>query len=263
MTPIKPVRSKTVPQYPSYGYLEEHPELLCILPERWRHNDLVLRVLSGVVCLVLASQSAAGQNNAAPPSRIAPLFVHGQGRGAFGCVAVNPPVFLSEDEAQQVIQEEAKKVGLEFAPNAFTLRNVNVPVTEPYWCPKPKGEPDKQPNRSTQQSRDLVLDGFDRKHNVAYEFVSQRHFADWETKNPRCISTVSSYDLKGTAEALRAGLTSSTQVPWTAVFYEPGAAARGNVNWEQLRRNGRELGEKELRKQVRDFIHWLKAQGVI
>ena len=41
------------------------------------------------------------------PSRdafsVAPVFIHGEGRGALGCVVVSPPVFLSEAEALEVL----------------------------------------------------------------------------------------------------------------------------------------------------------------
>lgn len=263
---VKPVRMKVVPQYPTQDYLETHPELLAIVPERWQQNALVRQVLGGVVCLVMASQSpaVAQQPATAAASRIAPLFVHGEGFGMFGCMAVNPPVFLSEDEARKVIQEEAKKAGLEFAPDALTIPDVYVPVTEHNGC-----SPIAQ--RLTRERQALALDGFDRKHGIAFEFVSQQDFIAWESKSPGCVSSVSSFDMKGTAESLRSGLKSAAKVPWLGVFYEPGAARGASEasngatqqGWEQRRKAGREVGKEELRKQVRDFIQWLKAQGVI
>src|ERR1035441_2808503 len=133
---IQPVRGKVNPRYPSSDYLEQHPDLLSVVPERWRQNAFVLRVLGGVVGLVLAAQNSASAQQRAPvpPSRVAPIFLHGAGRGAFGCVAVSAPVFLTEDEARQVIQQEAKTAGLEFEPNALTLHHVDVPVTHLYSC---------------------------------------------------------------------------------------------------------------------------------
>ena len=193
---VKPVLSKAAPRYPTHDFLREHPELLRIVPERWRRNPFVLRVLAGVGCLLLAVQSAGAQEQAnAPASRVAPLFVHGEGRGAAGCVMVNPPVFLSEDEALQVIRHEAKKAGLDFTAEAPTVRQATVPVTSecgPGW---------------DTQKRDLVFDGFDKEHNVAFEFVSSKHFSEWE-KGGAC-SSVSFYNMKGAAETLRTGLAAA------------------------------------------------------
>ena len=263
MMRIQPVRRKSPPRYPTREYLFAHPELLAIVPERWRRNRFVLKVLGAAACLVLSIQNEAcaqQKGRAASAARIAPLFPHGEGRGSFGCLATNPPVFLSEDEARQVIQDEAKKSGIEFVADAFTVAKVTVPLTDPYWCPPQV----KRPGPAVQR-RDVVLDGFDREHQVGYEFVSRQDFTAWERKDPACRSTVASYDMKGIAEALRAGLEAAAPEPRIGVFYESGAmpAASREHSWEQRREEGRRLGANELREQVRDFIRWLKAQGVI
>jgi hypothetical protein len=270
---VKPVLSKAAPEYPTHDFLQEHPELLRIVPERWRRNPFVLRVLAGVGCLLLAVQSAGAQERAnAPASRVAPLFIHGEGRGGFGCIVVNPPVFLSEDEALQVIRDESGKAGLKFSAAGPKARQAELPVTNECGF----GRPD---TRGTQK-QDLSFDGFDKKHNVAFEFVSEEHFVKWEGKTRRRCGTVSVFDMKGTAEILRSGLASSPGLPWVGVFYEPGAhpprerpgtvdprqkdwQVRAQAMWKEQEEAGRQLGEAELREQVRDFIEWLKAQGVI
>jgi hypothetical protein len=250
---IQPVRGTVNPRYPSSDYLEQHPDLLSLVPERWRQNAFVLRVLGGVVGLVLAAQNSASaqQRTPGPPSRVAPIFVHGSGRGAFGCIAVSAPVFLTEDEARQVIQQEAKTAGLEFEPGALTLHGVDVPVTELYSCFDVDGM--RKPPAPAVEKRDLPLDGFDRKHNVAFEFVSGQDYAAWQTKRPQCVSSVSVYEVKDAAARLRDGLATTPRGPWLGLFYEPAA---GTVAARQ--QNG-----EELRKQVRDFLQWLKAQGVL
>ena len=211
---LEPVRDDRTPRYPTSDYLETHPELLEVVPERWRRNPYVRRILGGVLCLLLAHEAACSGDK--HQSRIAPLFVHGEGRGSFGCEAVNPPVFLSEAEARQVIQEEARRAGLEFAPGALTL------------------------------GRSQVMDGFDRKHNVAYGFVSG---TDTESWIPRSYSSVQTVATKDAAARLRAGLGDTAASPWIGIFYEPATPEKP--------------GAEELRAQVRDFIGWLKAQGVI
>ena len=40
---------------------------------------------------------------------VAPIFQHGEGRGATGCIVMSPPVFLSEEEALLVVREELGK----------------------------------------------------------------------------------------------------------------------------------------------------------
>jgi hypothetical protein len=286
---IKAVRRYIAPQYPTRDYLLEHPELLRWIPKRWRKNRLVLGVLGMIVPLIVGcSTSEADDNEAKAPStgiRVAPLFVHGNGRGAFGCVVVNPPVFLSEDEAQQVIRDEAKKAGIEFKDTQLTFTGVMTPVTNRFdFIAKenaaeeagrqPKEKP--QPPKPKTQKCDLSLDGYDEKHGIAYEFVSDDDFNCWETRKPGLSCTVSRYDFKATAEVLARGLAGVNDKKIVGFFYEP-AAGPGKVSYPQKgatdadwkafgearEKSGKENGKEELRKQVRDFLAWLKAQGVI
>lgn len=269
----KRVRRNVTPEYPTHDYLLDHPELLRWVPERWRGNRLILGMLSIAVPLIMARQATAGERKDAKPAtvRVAPLFIHGDGRGSFGCVVVNPPVFLSEDEARQVVQDEAMKAGIEFVADELTLKDVMVPVTDQFGFLKEreaqKHDKDrKAAQRSRTQKRDIVLDGHDRKHNIAYEVVSQEDFQEWEKKDHGSWCSVSSYDFKTTAEKLTNGLVNAKGETTVAVFYEPGASApetAQETEWEVQDKAVRELGEKELREQVRGFLQWLKAQGVI
>lgn len=275
---IRPVRRVQEPQYPTSAVLLEHPELLEAIPERWRGNPLVLRVLAGTLSLAVLGESYAVAQKPVNPgaSHVAPLFVHGDGRGAFGCVAINPPVFLSEDEAKQVIVEEAKKAGIDFAPNALTLKQVSVPITEEYFCSYLDDEKKNTSRPPATQQLNLVLSGYDQKHNIAFELVASEEYKAWSSKLPRCISSVSSYDFKETAETLRKELSAAEDVPWIGVFYEPGATVKKKFSapanaseadwkaaWDKREKQIKAIGREELRKQVQDFMVWLKAQGVI
>lgn len=282
------VRRYAAPQYPTRQYLAEHPELLRWIPERWRQHRLVLGVLSMVIPLVVSRPAAAGdaKGKDVGVSRVAPLFIHGEGRGSFGCVAVNPPVFLSEDEARQVVQDEARKEGVVFAPDDLTIKCVKVPVTDEYEFlldlmeterAKEAGRGKEKALRTPRTQRiDLVMDGYDKKHDVAYEVVTQKDFADWEAKDRSVACSVSSYDFKTAAQRLTNGLAQAGATTRIAVFYEPGASApemkrpardATENDWKAYldasRKAARDLGEKQLREQVRDFLEWLKAQGVI
>ena len=268
---VRPVKRKPAPRYPTRDYLREHPELLDVVPERWRNNRLVLGVLGGAVFLMMASDALAGdkatqQNSAA---RVAPIFNHGIGRGAFGCVVVNPPVFLTEEEARSVVADEAKKAGLTFAPDALTIKKIRLPVTDQFDAYF--GGREAQDSKPVRVG-DLVLDGYDNKHDVAYEFVSRSDFGSWERKDYKFASSVSGYDMRGAAEAVQSGLNAAKPPAYIGVFYEPLAKAAiednelmrsSQIDWEKRTKVARELDKQMLREQVRDFIQWLKAQGVI
>lgn len=279
---IHSVKRYPTPSYPTQHVLKEHPELLAMIPDRWRQNKLVLGMLSMVIPLILSRSAAAGdasKSDKEPMTRVAPIFVHGEGRGSFGCVVVNPPVFLSEDEARQVVIDEAGKAGIKFTPDGLTLKDVPLPVTDQFGFLDERETSSgkrKPPKPAKKKTGDLVLDGYDLKHKVAYEVVSQADFSAWEDKAAGRVCTVSSYDFKTTASTLTNGLAKTKGDTIVAVFYEPGASvartaptkrpktdAEWKASWTEREKQGKALGEEELRAQVRDFLAWLKAQGII
>jgi hypothetical protein len=303
------VRRYVEPGYPTRDYLTEHPELLRYVPKRWQSNRLVLGTLSLVIPLILACQARSGQEGQTKSSalRVAPLFIHGEGRGAFGCVVINPPVFLSEDEARQVIQDEAKKAHIEFIADGLTLKDVQVPVTSEFEYAEQEerareGKNTKEDQPPPKERRQLVLDGYDKGHKIAYEVVSQEDFLAWEKRDKAIWSSVSVYGFKTTAQRLAKGLADMKGDATVAVFYEPAAylsevsganrereekeletlAAKRHQRLEQEGRLSekelavfakaewdvrlaaiKQVDKEKLRAQVQDFLQWLKAQGVI
>jgi hypothetical protein len=160
-------------------------------------------------------------------------------------------MFLSEEEALQVIREE-------LAPRGVDLSE--------------KGT----------QPRDL--DGADPKHAVAVEFVSASDYAlDHDDEgNPRSWwrpevrSSVQCYDLKGVAQSPPGWMKRRARGMRLGVFYDPMTrftqqrSPTGDQSWEELqkardeaRRQAQAASRELLRQQVKDFVDWLKAQGVI
>ena len=156
----KPVRRARPPGYPTKQEALEDPTLLDRhLPPAFRRG----REIAGAATLFLAMNFAAcdgsdslrpegppGAPAVGPASSpavgpasavVAPLFEHGEGRGVTGCVAVSPPVFLSEEEALQVITEELGRHGLSFPERNLEIDSVRPPRrTERYeWVEDPKG----------------------------------------------------------------------------------------------------------------------------
>jgi len=100
---------------------------------------------------------------------VAPLFIHGDGLGSFGCVSVAPHVFFSEEEAFQIIQEESKKYRLEFKKDEITIEDIEIPVTDlyPYFNDREKNE---STNLMDTKKGKLQLDGVDEKLILVLNF---------------------------------------------------------------------------------------------
>jgi len=243
---IRPLGTYREPCYPTHTILDEHPELLRLVPKRWRGNPVVLAALTGV-CVLL---SGCRHDVSAGPPKVAPIFLHGDGRGTFAGKVLNPPVILPEDEARQVIVEEAKRAGISFSGAARTVQGL----------PVPSGFNRQQRTKLV----DLRLDGTDAKRNISFEYVSEADVGAWNTNRLWPL---------GTAQLIRKGLVSVKPAGTYAVFYDPSSRAepikdkRGHIDWKAMQTEykaaAQEVARRELRNQVRDFIKWLKAQGVI
>ena len=248
---IEPVRRYAQPQLPTREIVDANPELLRLLPRRWQANSAVVAALAACLAMSSCGASAAGKSKAATVSRVAPIFEHGAGRGAYGCVSVNPPLFLSEQDAMEVINEEAKSVGIQFKPRVWCLKNVEVPRE-----PKPAAKEDGNASDTQPELFTVNFDGTDKDKAIAYEYISQADLDNWGIARGGLFTT---YDTVGTAKLLQKNLAKK-QTPGTfAVFYAPCATAKETGG----RTAAKEADREQLRAQVKDFIKWLKAQGVI
>ena len=299
LTALKDYRG---PAYPTQDILRLHPELLRVIPRRWHNNAVVLGTLAGLLA-VLEQSAAQGDDKAT--LHCAPIFVHGTGVGAFGCVAVSPPVFLTEAEAQAVIEQEAKSAGVELGERGHKLTAVELPVTDEFEfldrMDQAKGKKPEPPKKTTPKKTttkgDLKLNGWNDKLQIGYKFVAQADFIAWEVKDGGRGSSVSEYNILGAAKRLQSGLGVAKEPGHVAVFYEPAGKPATRIDypkilstdptadkkltkaekeahdaaakqaWETYHKEydaaAKKAGEEELRGQVRDFIAWLKAQGVI
>ena len=228
---------------PEYPFKEEamcSPDLLKALPKRWHAKP--------ILCILLAFTAASGLcacSEIQRPYAAAPIFEHGSGRGSFGCVSVAAPVFLSEEEAAQVIREEALLQGVDFSGSKSI--HGEFPATSLYSFLEE--EPDPGTWRGT-----LELDGYDEALGIGFEYVSKQDVIDW-LKDDKTLATVESYDMKGTAERL------ADAVDNVAVFYDPTAAE--DFDSSMSRDELKEQMKEQLREQVRDFLTWLAGEGII
>jgi len=272
---IKPVKFYDHPQYPDKLEVLNHPELLKSLPERWKSSSRTLIALSALLGLMLGgckpstdavldpdkeNDGKSGGENTRRVEWIAPIFEHGDGRGSFGCVSVAPPAFLSEEEALDVIRAEAESMGIILGAEILKFENVRIPETKFYLSEKNKVDSSKK--------GDLVLDGYDDSKNIAVEFVSQDDYSNWRVKEG-VESSVSDYDFLSAAKILRDGLDGKVRDYVVGVFYDPMPELTEEEIWDEsisfeekeamLKERSKEL----LRNQVRDFLEWLKGQGII
>jgi hypothetical protein len=274
----RPVKRYRQPSYPTRLEVLSKPELLeRHLPPGWR----AIPEMAGTVALFLAVNSTVHAADKKPAASlgslavVAPIFEHGDGRGAVGCIVVSPPVFLSEEEAWQVIDEELSRRQLKLPGTGFEVRGVRIPRrTETYSVKDGKLISHLEDLPGNKEAYKAARANPEKR--IAVEFVA---WNDYERLGgPRSSSTVQSYDFKEVAKSVTQAVRKEAKEklyfgalydPAVRVEYakeEPGKT-KGRKdfrkNWEEVQKKSKAESERLLRLQVQDFLKWLQAQGAI
>jgi hypothetical protein len=289
----RPVRKYAQPKYPTRLEIAARPALLHRhQPPAWRKWP-ELTGAAGLFLLADATRLLAADNppklgqtptEATATAIIAPIFQHGEGRGATGCIVMSPPVFLSEEEALQVIREEMASKGVKLGTNQTTLAGTtvervvsSVPVAS---TGATKGT--KPAVRSVESKQEPPkADAGDPKKKVFIEFVGASDARHWDWERSReagkwIISSVQSYDLPKTANyVVERVKQQTTDKLYSGVFYDPMAGildfsklqakkpSPGKLDFEAAMADAKVESRRLLRLQVQDFLKWLQAQGAI
>lgn len=286
---LKPQKKYRAPDYPTQELYINKPHLMKEnTPAIWKANKTVAGAL---LAFVMAGQTQAqsgqpdqdktsvltksdNQSNASSDQqvekqnreeqvKIAPIFYHGDGIGATGCIAMSPPVFMTEEEAQRVILDEFNKIGIDFILAEYEISDLLLEVRE----------------RETSLDGDdykvidhkpMVFDLYNPDLNLGVEFVTVR---DFDTFNPELYAaTASSFSPLETAEYFRENLLEYNKVN-AAIFYDPLTpldfsiemkyCENGKTDWDAIDAEHRKKSEEQIRKQVQDFIKWMKSEGLV
>ncbi|MCL2813026.1 MAG: hypothetical protein FWD23_00345 [Oscillospiraceae bacterium] len=291
MLSLKPVKKYKPPKYPTQSEVNLSPALLNKLPPRWEKSVAVIAAagMLGAIaltsCVISKSKNTGDNSESENYLNVAPIFVHGEGTGAIGCVMIVPPVFMSEQEALAIIKDEAKIGGLDFNadPPEYTATK-NKTETKYSW--------DWQ-NKYVLGSGNVGLDLYDNKKGVAAAYIPMKSSEMLYPNGPQ--SSVTNYAPRELAKLTAEDFAQQKGDIALGVFYEPGSdweAIQSLIedyqnktskiyheyydeqNPDEYRKKYDEaqreyeaeiklLAEEDLRAQVRDFIEWLQAQGII
>jgi hypothetical protein len=280
----KPVQSYRLPAYPSRLEVAGDPDLLRRhVPLAW----LSRKEMAGVLSVFLAVNGGGcskhsppgpatrptGNDLAGKAAIVAPIFEHGDGRAADGCVVVNPPVFLSEQDALEVIREELGQAGLVSLDRDVRIEGVSIPARrmsfEKDWI---TGKSALNPVQIPGKTAPLDVDLKDPVHGIAIEFVSAPDYTSLGGVDSEM--SVQSYDFKEVARWVGKQVSEQGRDLHLALFYDPVT----RPDWDSRKYNNAELARADrekaqevskteskrlLRQQVKDFVDWLKGQGVI
>ena len=233
---LQPVRQYHGASFPTRAEVDASPETLRAVPRRWQRNVAVCTLLVGLGILAIPKPATAAEPAEVAPvvARIAPLFPYPgilDRMGIMGKIAI--PKFLAEEDARQIIFEEAAKAGINFAPDVQVIEKVPMPVS-------PQAENELLLGKTI--NIPVTLDGTDTTRKISFEFVSNADVEEWGKQG------INNYLMSPPAALLRDGMTQGVPAGTYAVFYDPASLPFQGI---------------ELRQQVKEFLAWLKAEGVI
>lgn len=202
--------------------------------------------------------------------KIAPIFVHGDGTGGVGCVAMNPPVFISEADAKRIIEDELKKSGVEIDRRKYRVEGIQIKKEHLFIDEEQQRKHQANILNTMNDHIPVDMEGFNSKYNLGYEYISTEDYDKVVVKH--YMSTARGWNTKGIAEKVQDTLEKNDKIN-AVVFYEP----LNSPDWSKYdavtddiskqmnmaRDDGRKETESLLRQQVRDFIIWAKAEGVL
>lgn len=278
---VTPLAHYRPPDYPTRDVLDARPDLLHAMPKRWQSQAAIVAALAA--CGTISAAYLYAQDQPAP-SHVAPMFQQGIGRAVYGTSFVGGLAFLGEDEARQIIGEEAKKAGIEFAAATDPLSDISIRVfdagggMEPdgsvkkYFAPAPRGM--KIERQASTLTFTLTPDGTDSRRKITYLFISRTDYDKvWAPYSPqhRHFGGVTGESMLATAQVIQEGLEAKKPVGTCVVFYDPsiGVTDAGQntmqkpANEKSAEEDALVISRYLLRRQVRDFVEWAKAQGVI
>jgi hypothetical protein len=274
----KPLLNYRKPNYPQIEVVLTEPDILLKnMPQTWQANKLIITAMisfslsackgdaTDVGKAVKTELSAFADKindvvaNKTDTTQIAPIFVHGEGVGASGCVMVAPPVYLSETDAMKIIQHELKKQGFNF-DDPFHGDSLSVECKEVVFNQE-KGITNYKDRISYKtQIKHLYPDAYNKDLNFVIQFVSYDDYEKLSDEEPEW-SSVSTFKIKQAAEKIRKAYLDEGKHN-TVVFYDPvGWPKRESEDdWDEMKKTGRENAIKMLELQVTDFIKWLKKE---
>lgn len=240
------------------------------------NNEITPSVTLGTenISTTPVSLSAADKSS---PYQVAPIFEHGKGISAYDGKSIETPYYFTEEEAFQVISEEALSYG------NITLTKENTPIWKTVKLPVTDLRDDankKKKEKKVHEIGNLKTSGWDEKNSIVIKFISKDDMEQWADHGKDAKSK--EYEFLATALRLQETLAKK-KAKWNfGIFYDPCSSYQTSVqfnrlkdiyldeddlSWKTLQKellnNQKMKYEEYLRSQVRAFIDWLRTENLL
>jgi hypothetical protein len=279
---IQPDRSYKTPNYPTNDIVKQEPAWLrSNIPASWKGKKRIAQMLSvllfggtvmpndfvigdpklpkEVIARLDSLKIKAVKEDKQAAVLVAPIFEHGEGRGATGCIVIAPPVFLSEEDARQIIETELKKANIVFDTTNIKLNDLVYEKDNNKFVPMKARD-----HEDSIQTRSFVLERYDKDANFGYVYITSHNYFQYGGIGD--FGTLRNYNTKAVAQEISQALQKYGKVN-AAVFYNPlppsnyGFKLRSS-DGKEINDNGIDSARYLLRAQVQDFVAWLKYSNI-
>lgn len=190
---------------------------------------------------------------------LAPIFEHGGGGASFGCMAVVPPVFMSEEEAVEIVRQELEDAGYDGVETGDAC--TTFPIDKLHrrdFCGDIR-DWEVLAGMAVTERFDLC----DREAGFSLEIVTLPDHDKIVEEALFTSCSVWSLSLRDLADHVALQAVGGARSRYVALFYDP--VGHETPEWwdtgEDTGPSAEEYAAEELRAQVRDFVAWLRDQG--
>ena len=194
---------------------------------------------------------------------VAPIFEHGAGQSALGCVVVSPPAYLTEEEALEVLHEELLAAGYDPSGGEACASYAVDQLRVSAWT----GDGEILEGAAVHDR----FDACDRSAGLALEVVTREDHARYEVVNGFGMSTVRFEDIKAMAQHVALQVAGGAPPGYYGIAYDPREPGGGaeleelDADWEEGRSWQQEYESSArcrllLRRQLRDILDWIEGR---
>jgi len=271
---VRPLDNYETPRYPTLAVHNCDPSFtIRHIPQGWAGKSLTLGLLATFALSAPMALASDGSSRSAPPpvpsdpqasnlpepgksiverASVAPVFIHGDGRGATGCVVIGAPVFLSENEAMEIVLAELQRAGLSFDDRDHLVPGMewDEPLLRTgFFAARHRPAPSAK--------KPYTVELYDTHNQLAVKIITagNYHLSGGAFDG----SSVADWDLLALAQKTVERLQASATVN-AVVFYDP---LQHGGSFGDDRENGIARAREQLRAQVHDFLGWLKSRKIV
>ncbi len=261
---IKPVTKANIPEYPTASEIDIPKVLNASKPKKWKRNAAIGAVMVGMIGSVNSCKYIHTDKKESYPldsiALIAPLFKHGDGVGAFGCIVVAPPVFLSESQMLDVVESELEDLDMSINKNYNDSQYVSITSKRPKKDFRSFSTNSIERYEDTLVTKQIPYDLLIDSSNIGIIIISENKYKNYGDKTygstVECIapSNLASNILKNNKNFNKSFV----------LFYDPAekkALERDEENqlFPTSKSTIENKSKEKLREQVRDFVKWFEA----